>query len=48
MPNSIGALIGIPGSFFTYLNWVLLLVVIPIVVIYGRKKLVRERPEAGT
>ena len=45
MSNSIGALIGVPDSYLTYQNWVLLLVVIPIVMIFGPRNLVRERPE---
>ena len=45
MSNSIGALIGIPDSFFTYLNWILLLAVILVVILFGAKNLVRQRSE---
>ncbi len=45
MSNSVGALIGIPDSYLTYLDWALLLVMIPIVIIFGPKELVREQPE---
>jgi membrane protease YdiL (CAAX protease family) len=45
MSNSVGALIGVPDSYLTYQNWVLLLVVIPVVIFFGPKNLVRERPE---
>lgn len=45
MGNSIGALIGVPDSYETYMNWVLLLVVAFVVIFFGAKDLVRRKHE---
>jgi hypothetical protein len=47
MSNTIGALIGIPDSFWTYVNWVLLLTVVLVVITFGPKTFTRQRPEDG-
>ena len=45
MSNSVGALIVIPDSYLLYQNWALLIIVIPIVLIFGVKNLVRQKCE---
>jgi CAAX protease family protein len=52
MSNSVGALIAIPDSYLLYHNWALLIVVVPVVLIFGAKDLIRRRrgeamPQAG-
>ena len=39
MSNSVGALIVIPDSYLLYQNWALLIVVVPVVLIFGSKDL---------
>ena len=47
LSNSVGALIVIPDSYLLYYNWALLIMVIPIVLIFGAKDLIRrQRGEA--
>jgi len=45
LSNSAGALIALPDSYLLYQYWALLVMVIPVVVIFGLKNLVRQRPE---
>jgi membrane protease YdiL (CAAX protease family) len=45
MSNCVGALIAIPDSYLLYQNWALLIVVVPIVLIFGVKNLVRQKRE---
>lgn len=45
MSNTVGALIGVPDSYATYMNWVLLLVVGLVVIFFGAKDLVRQKRE---
>jgi membrane protease YdiL (CAAX protease family) len=48
MSNTVGALIGVPDSYLTYINWVLLLAVISVVIIFGPKNLVKQKREKAT
>jgi len=43
MSNTVGGLIAIPDSYLLYQNWALLIVVLPIVLIFGPKDLLRRR-----
>ncbi len=43
MSNSVGGLIAIPDSYLLYHNWALLIVVVPVVLIFGAKDLTRRR-----
>ena len=45
LSNSVGGLIVIPDLYLQYQNWVLLTIVISVVLIFGRKKLVRQISE---
>ena len=45
LSNSVGALIVIPDSYLLYYNWALLIMVIPVVLIFGVKNLVRQKRE---
>jgi len=45
MSNSAGGLIAIPDSYLLYQNWALLVMVIPVVLIFGLKNLVRQKRE---
>jgi len=45
MSNTVGGLIAIPDSYLLYYNWALLIVVIPVVLIFGLKNLVRQKRE---
>jgi membrane protease YdiL (CAAX protease family) len=45
MSNCVGTLISIPNSYLLYTNWALLIVVIPVVLIFGAKDLVRQKRE---
>lgn len=45
MSNSIGPLMVIPNSYLLYHNWVLLIMVVPVVLIFGVKNLVRQKRE---
>ena len=45
MSNSVGSLIAIPDSYLLYHNWALLIMVVPVVLIFGLKNLVRQKGE---
>lgn len=45
MSNCVGTLIAIPNSYLLYENWALLIMVIPVVLIFGLKNLVRQKRE---
>jgi len=45
MSNCVGTLIAIPDSYLLYANWVLLIMVIPVVLLFGLKTLVRQKRE---
>ena len=45
MSNSLGALMAIPDSYLLYLNGALLIVVVPVVLIFGVKNLMRQKRE---
>ena len=45
MSNSVGGLIAIPDSYLLYQNWALLIIIIPIVLIFGVKNLMRQKRE---
>jgi hypothetical protein len=45
MSNTVGGLMVIPDSYLLYGNWGLLIVVVPIVLIFGVKNLMRQKRE---
>jgi membrane protease YdiL (CAAX protease family) len=45
MSNCVGTLIAIPDSYLLYGNWALLIMVIPVVLIFGLENLVRQKRE---
>jgi uncharacterized protein len=45
MSNCVGTLIAIPDSYLRYGNWALLIMVIPVVLIFGLENLVRQKRE---
>ena len=45
MSNTVGGLMVIPDSYLLYANWALLIVVIPVVLIFGVKNLMRQKRE---
>ena len=48
MQNVVRGLTYVPDTFQTYLNWVLLAIVILVVIVYGPKDLVRQKREGNT
>jgi membrane protease YdiL (CAAX protease family) len=45
LSNTIGALIGISNSFWMYLDWVLLLAVVIVLILFGPRTFTRQRPD---
>jgi hypothetical protein len=45
MSNTVGGLMVIPNSYLLYANWALLIMVIPVVLIFGAKDLMRQKRE---